>query len=238
MGFSLTELILVIILPYLVFRFAPTTLVNRLPQITRLPFPRSHGFHRASGTIRLSDYSHGIASHFAYAYRVTYSGASRKPCESSWGHSLIFPTVPPANTLVRWVDENAFASILQARPCPTFGRPVRPWDGSLDYGPVFLRKPFGFHLTMDTLSSGCLSTEIKLRCIPLSVSTVSGFVPYLGFSLSALPGQRGVTPAFGYDTPHPGARRTLTLLISALPSAHYGRSDSCPAGSSCPYQGQ
>jgi len=96
------------------------------------------------------------------------------------------------------------------------------WDGSLDYGPVFLRKPFGFYLTIDTLSSGCLTTELKLRCIPLAVSSVSGFVPYLGFSLSALPGQRGVTPAFGYSTPHPGARGTLTLLISALPSAHYG----------------
>jgi hypothetical protein len=33
--------------------------------------------------------------------------------------------VPTANTLVRWVDGNAFASIVQARPCPTFGRPVR-----------------------------------------------------------------------------------------------------------------
>src|SRR5215472_4874155 len=28
------------------------------------------------------------------------------------------------HTLVRWVNENAFASIVQARPCPTFGRPV------------------------------------------------------------------------------------------------------------------
>ena len=35
--------------------------------------------------------------------------------------------MPPANTLVRWVNENAFASIVQARPCPTFGRPVHPW---------------------------------------------------------------------------------------------------------------
>src|SRR5580698_652188 len=35
-----------------------------------------------------------------------------------------FRTVPSANTLVRWVNENAFASIVQARPCPTFGRPV------------------------------------------------------------------------------------------------------------------
>ena len=32
--------------------------------------------------------------------------------------------MPSANTLVRWVNETAFASIVQARPCPTFGRPV------------------------------------------------------------------------------------------------------------------
>ena len=37
---------------------------------------------------------------------------------------MFFPTVPSANTLVRWVNEYAFASIVQARPCPTFGRPV------------------------------------------------------------------------------------------------------------------
>ena len=37
---------------------------------------------------------------------------------------MFFPTVPSANTLVRWVNENTFASIVQARPCPTFGRPV------------------------------------------------------------------------------------------------------------------
>ena len=35
---------------------------------------------------------------------------------------LFFRTVPPANTLVRWVNENAFVSIVQTRPCPTFGR--------------------------------------------------------------------------------------------------------------------
>jgi len=37
---------------------------------------------------------------------------------------LFFRAVPSANTLVQWVNENAFASIVQARPCPTFGRPV------------------------------------------------------------------------------------------------------------------
>ncbi len=37
---------------------------------------------------------------------------------------LFFPTVPSANTLVRWVNESAFVSIVQTRPCLTFGRPV------------------------------------------------------------------------------------------------------------------
>ncbi len=44
----------------------------------------------------------------------------------------------------------------------------------------------------------------------------------LGFSMLELPGQRGVTPAFGYGAPHPSARGTSTLLICALPGAHYG----------------
>ena len=35
-------------------------------------------------------------------------------------------------------------------------------------------------------------------------------------------GQRGITPAFGYGAPHPSAGGTSTLLIWALPSAHYG----------------
>ena len=170
------ELILVIILTYLAFRFAPTTLVNRLPQITRLPIPRSHGFHRASGTIRLSDYSHGIVSHFAFAYRVPYPSATRKPCESSWGHAVIFHTVPPANTLVRWVDENAFASIVQARPCPTFGRPVRPGMAPLTTARYFSANP------SDSTSRWTPCPPVVLRQnanlgIPLAVSSVSGFVP-------------------------------------------------------------
>jgi hypothetical protein len=35
------------------------------------------------------------------------------------------------------------------------------------------------------------------------------------------PGQRGVTPAFGYRAPYPGASGTSTHLIWALPSTHY-----------------
>ena len=63
------------------------------------------------------------------AYRVADPGATREPDESSWGHVLIFPTVPSANTLLRWVDENAFAPIVRARPGPTFGRPVHHGGG-------------------------------------------------------------------------------------------------------------
>ena len=36
-----------------------------------------------------------------------------------------------------------------------------------------------------------------------------------------LSGQRGITPAFGYGAPHPGARGTLTLLNNVLLSTHY-----------------
>jgi hypothetical protein len=65
---------------------------------------------------------------------------------------LPFRTVPPAITLVRWVNENAFVTKTQTRPCPTFGRPVH-HGFPIDYGPVLLLMPFGFHLTVDTLPS-------------------------------------------------------------------------------------
>ena len=103
------------------------------------------------------------------------------------------------------MNENAFASIVQARPCPTFGRPVHRGVAPIDCGPVFLLMPFGFHLAMDTLPS----RELRKGCPTLS-------------------GQRGITPAFGYSAPHPGARGTLTLLNNVLLRTHYGRSDSCP----------
>ena len=65
---------------------------------------------------------------------------------------MFFCTVPSGITLVRWVNENAFVSEVQTRPCPTLadrfilGFPI-------DYGPVLLLMPFGFHLSMDTLPS-------------------------------------------------------------------------------------
>src|SRR4051794_31040234 len=112
------------------------------------------------------------------AYRVADPGATRGPDESSWGHVLIFRTVPPANTLIRWVDENAFAPIVRARPCPTFGRPVPHGDGSPRLRPgtsphAFRIPPHGGHPAL-WLS---LRTERDGRCIPLAVSVVSDFVP-------------------------------------------------------------
>ena len=95
----------------------------------------------------------------------------RFPLRSSLIGSLILlplrnPTSPPGVTHrssaacrphTPWYDgwmSIAFASIVQARPCPTFGRPVRLRDSSLDYGPAVLLMPFGFHLAVDTLPSG------------------------------------------------------------------------------------
>src|SRR5271169_4878449 len=87
---------------------------------------------------------------------------------------------------------NAFAPIVRARPIPIFGRPVHQGSPPIDYSPILLLKPFGFRIAPDTLSSD-----------------------------ENLVGQRGITPAFGYSAPHPSAGGTLTLLIHALPSAHY-----------------
>src|SRR6516164_642097 len=87
---------------------------------------------------------------------------------------------------------NAFAPIVRARPNPIFGRPVQQGSPPIDYSPILLLKPFGFRIAPDTLSSD-----------------------------ENLVGQRGITPAFGYSAPHPSAGGTLTLLIWALPSAHY-----------------
>src|SRR5712691_1778382 len=62
----------------------------------------------------------------------------------------------------------------------------------IDYGPVLLLMPFGFHLTMDTLPS-----ENCRAAAPGPPWSVSGFrlCARLGLSIPAtLPGQRGVFP--------------------------------------------
>ena len=127
------------------------------------------------------------------AYRVTYPDVSQEPNKFSRGYALFFRTVLPAHTLVRRVNENAFASILQARPCPVLGRPVH----------------LGFR---PRLRPG--TSPQALRISP------HGEHPALQWFVTT--GQRGITPAFGYETPHLSLRGTSTLPISALPSAHYG----------------
>ena len=137
------------------------------------PVARSRGFHRACGTTQPSVYWQSVARHFAHAYRSAYSGATRRLCQSSWGHARFFRTVPSANTLVRWVNENAFAFIVQARPCPTFGRPV-PLRGSphrLQPGtsPHALRiPPHDGHPALRELQSG--GSRSALVCFRLSPS--------------------------------------------------------------------
>jgi hypothetical protein len=115
---------------------------------------------------------------------------------------------------------NAFAPIVRARPNPIFGRPVHQGSLPFDYSPILLLKPFGFRIAPDTLSSG-----IRRATGSRSVLAVSGFRlrARLDFSIpSCSPGQRGITPAFGYSAPHPSAEGTSTPMIHALPSAHYG----------------
>ena len=88
----------------------------------------------------------------------------------------------------------------------------------IDYGPVLLLMPFGFHLTMDTLPYGNCKRwlQVSLGCIQLSP-----WCPFRLLHTFLSPGPRGITPAFGYGAPHPSARGTSTFLNNALLSAHY-----------------
>jgi len=145
----------------------------------------------------------------------------REPREVSWGHTQFFRAVPSANTLVRWGDENAFASIVQARPFPTLGRPVR-------HGIAASATARHFSASLsDSVSRrtpcppvaifGGMPTQVR----PLGCIRRFQLRARVGFSMSAHSGRRGITPAFGYDAPHPGVRGTSTLLTWALPSTHY-----------------
>ncbi len=128
--------------------------------------------------------------------------------------------MPSANTLVRWVNENAFAPIVRARPCPTFGRPVHHRGGPRrlrpDTSPHTLRIPphDGHPVLRSAAKSGFRFT--------LAVSSFR-LRARVGFSIPSLfSSQRDVNPAFGYSAPHLSAGGTSTLLNNALLSAHYG----------------
>jgi hypothetical protein len=128
--------------------------------------------------------------------------------------------VPSANTLVRWVNEYAFAFIVQARPCPTFGRPVHRRGG-----PHRLQPGTSPHALRIPPRDGHPALRKTARIGSRSTLAVSSFRlrARLGFSIPYFlsPGPRGITPAFGYGAPHPSARGTSTLLNDALLSAHY-----------------
>src|SRR6266498_530479 len=79
--------------------------------------------------------------------------------------------------------------------------------------------PFGFHLAVDTLPSGNRKRWLQVR---LGSVQLSPSCPFRLLHTFLSPGPRGITPAFGYGAPHPGARGTSTLPINALLSAHYG----------------
>ena len=88
----------------------------------------------------------------------------------------------------------AFAIIVLAQPLSIFGRPVHPWDRSLDYDPVVLLKPFGPHLAMSALPSGALLHRPVRNYPHVWIST------------------RGL-----------GSSGALTHLKRLLPGTHYGR---------------
>ena len=113
--------------------------------------------------------------------------------------------MPSANTLVRWVNENAFAFIVQARPCPTFGRPVHPWGS-----PHRLRPGTSPHTLRIPPHNGHPVLRSPARSGFRSTLAVSSFRlrARLGFSIPApFSGQRGITPASWIQRPSFGRRR-------------------------------
>ena len=93
----------------------------------------------------------------------------------------------------------------------------------IDYGPVLLLMPFGFHLAVDTLPSGVQQAVAPGQSwlYPAFAFVPVWTSPYLPPS----PASEAVNPTFGYGAPHLSARGTSTLLNSALLSAHFRIAD-------------
>ncbi len=125
--------------------------------------------------------------------------------------------MPSAITLVRWVNENAFVSETQTRPCPTFGRPVH-----LGF-PHRLRPGTSPQALSDSTSrwTPCPPEynkrwlQVGLGCVQLSPSCPFRRLHTFRFLRPA----RLRTPLLGYGAPHLSARGTSTLLNNALLSA-------------------
>lgn len=152
------------------------------------------------------------------AYRSAYPLAK--------GNRTRSPGVTPRSSIpcrphTPWCDgwmSSAFAPIVRARPCPIFGRPVRPGVAASATARYF---------------SSCLSDSASRRtpCPPkqyqrwlqvrLNWVRLSPACPFRLLHTFACCGRRGITPAFGYDAPHLSAGGTSTLLIWTLSSTHY-----------------
>src|SRR5215471_4568794 len=81
--------------------------------------------------------------------------------------------MPSANTLVRWVNENAFAFIVQARPCPTLLA-----DRFISGSPPLITARYFSSCPSDSTSrwtpwppENCEDRlQVRLGCVPLSPS--------------------------------------------------------------------
>src|ERR1700720_4044876 len=128
-----------------------------------------------------------------YTYRFAYPRSTRRFCHFCGGHALFFRTVPPANTLVRWVNENAFVLEVQTRPCPTLGRPVHlgfPHRLRPGTSPQALRiPPHGGHPALRSSASGGFRSALAVSSFRLRARLDVSIPP-------AFSGQRGCEPRF------------------------------------------
>ena len=138
------------------------TVANRLPR----PFgrlPQSPGFHRTSGTMQLSDCSSRILSHFAS--RLIGAVIPVPPGNTTSPPGVTSRSSVPCRSHTPWYDgwvRTPSPPYCRLDLAPSLADRFINGVDPLDYGPVLLRKPFRFHLTMDTLPSGCLATVNQL----------------------------------------------------------------------------
>ena len=128
--------------------------------------------------------------------------------------------MPPANTLVRWVNEKR----LRPRSAGSTLPHLWPTCSSSGWPPLTTARYFS-SCPSDSRSLWTPCPPVLVQPAPRSALAVSGFRlrARLGFSIPpCFPGQRGITPAFGYGAPHPSVEGTSTPMTHALPSAHYG----------------
>jgi len=153
---------------------------------------------RASGTSPSSDFSPDAGHPFTFsAYRCAFAPRSLHVEHAMRPPGVTSCSSAPCQPHTPWFEgwmDNAFVTIAPTRPCPLFGRPVHHRDSSHRFRP------------------GASPQALRIP-------------PHDGHPalLHSYRGQRGVTPAFGYDAPHPSTSGTSTHLSTSLPSAHYAR---------------